>query len=98
MPIGSYINLLRTSGTFVQLGAPEDGNLDIPTFALLMKRAKFGGSLVGSPSEIREMLQLAVEKKVKSWIQERPMKDANQAVVDMEAGKARYCYVLVNDQ
>ena len=62
-----------------------------------MKRVKFGGSLIGSPSEIREMLELAAEKKIKSWVQERPMKDANQAVVDMNDGKARYRYVLMNE-
>lgn len=43
------------------------------------------------------MLQLAAEKKAKSWIQERPMKEANQAILDTNDGKARYRYVLVND-
>lgn len=43
------------------------------------------------------MLQLAVEKNVKPWIQERPLKEANKAVVDMQDGKARYRYVLVNE-
>jgi D-arabinose 1-dehydrogenase-like Zn-dependent alcohol dehydrogenase len=43
------------------------------------------------------MLQLAADKKVKPWIQERPLKEANQAVVDMDQGKARYRYVLVNE-
>jgi D-arabinose 1-dehydrogenase-like Zn-dependent alcohol dehydrogenase len=41
-------------------------------------------------------LELAAEKKIKPWIQKRPMKDANSAIVDMEAGKARYRYVLEN--
>ncbi|KAF4212490.1 hypothetical protein CNMCM8980_000924 [Aspergillus fumigatiaffinis] len=98
MPIVQYCSLLRTDGAFVQMGAPEDGALEIPAFALIGRRVKMGGSLIGSPSEIREMLQLAAEKGVHPWIQERSMKDANQAVVDMEAGKARYRYVLVNDQ
>lgn len=44
------------------------------------------------------MLDLAVEKKVKPWVQKRPLKDANQAIVDMEAGHARYRYVLVNEK
>lgn len=44
------------------------------------------------------MLDLAVEKKVKPWVQTRPMSDANQAVQDMVAGKARYRYVLVNER
>lgn len=43
------------------------------------------------------MLEFVTEKGVRGLIQERPMKDANQAVVDLEAGKARYRYVLVNE-
>lgn len=42
------------------------------------------------------MFQLAVDKKIKPWVEKRPMKDANQAIVDMEAGKARFRYVLQN--
>lgn len=44
------------------------------------------------------MLELAVEKKVKPWVQKRPLKDANKAIVEMEAGNARYRYVLVNEK
>ncbi|THC87184.1 hypothetical protein EYZ11_013370 [Aspergillus tanneri] len=98
MPIVDYISLLKTNGSFVQLGIPEDGALSVPASSLIKKRVKFSGSLIGSPSEICEMLQLAAEKKVQAWVEERPMKEANQAIVDMEAGKARYRYVLVNKQ
>jgi D-arabinose 1-dehydrogenase-like Zn-dependent alcohol dehydrogenase len=96
MPIAQYCGLLRFRGTFIQLGAPEDGALEIPAFVLIPKGLKIGGSMVGSPAEIREMLQLAAEKGVKPWIQERPMADANQAIVDMNNGDARYRYVLTN--
>jgi alcohol dehydrogenase (NADP+) len=44
------------------------------------------------------MLQLAADQKIKPWVQERPLKDANKVVVDMEEGKARYRYVLVNEK
>lgn len=44
------------------------------------------------------MLDFAAENNVHSWIQERPLKDANSAIVDMEEGKARYRYVLVNEK
>lgn len=97
MPIVQYSQLLKFRGTLVQLGAPEDGALQIPAFALIVKGIKLGGSLIGSPDEIREMLQLAVDKKVHPWIQERPMKEANQVVRDMNDGSARYRYVLVNE-
>jgi len=36
------------------------------------------------------MLKVAAEKKIQPWIQKRPMRDANQAAVDMADGKARY--------
>ncbi|KAJ6088219.1 NADP-dependent alcohol dehydrogenase 7 [Penicillium sp. IBT 16267x] len=98
MPILAYSSLLRTRGTFIQLGAPEDGGLEIPAFALIMKGIKLGGSLIGSPDEIREMLELAAAKNIKPWIEERSMKEANKAIQDMGAGKARYRYVLVNEQ
>lgn len=97
MPLSQYVSLLKARGTFIQLGLPEDGHLTLPTAILIMRGIKLGGSLIGSPSDLREMLQLAADKQVKPWIEERPMKDANQAIQDMADGKARYRYVLVND-
>ncbi|KAJ5623238.1 hypothetical protein N7490_011843 [Penicillium lividum] len=96
MPMTDYLGLLRTGGTMVQVGLPEDGGLFAPV-RNLMRRLKLESSLVGSPGEIREMFQLVAEKGIQPWIQEIPMKDANKAIVDMEAGSARYRYVLVNE-
>jgi D-arabinose 1-dehydrogenase-like Zn-dependent alcohol dehydrogenase len=42
------------------------------------------------------MLDLAVAKGVKPWVQKYNMDDINKAVKDMKAGKARYRFVLVN--
>jgi D-arabinose 1-dehydrogenase-like Zn-dependent alcohol dehydrogenase len=67
-------------------------------FSLIAKAVKIGGSMIGSPHEIKDMLDLAVKKNVKAWIVERPMEEANQAIIDMEAGKARYRYALVNEK
>lgn len=44
------------------------------------------------------MLQLVVEKNIKPLVETRSIKDANRAIVDMEEGKARYRYVLVNEK
>lgn len=63
-----------------------------------MNGIKVGGSGIGSPGEIEEMLLLASEQQLKPWVQQRPLSDANQAVVDMENGKARFRYVLVNEK
>lgn len=96
MPLEGYFSLLRTGGTFIQVGAPDDKFPGFSAFPMIMKGIKMGGSSIGSPAEIREMLDFAVEKKIKSWIEVRDLKEANQAVIDMEAGKARFRYVLRN--
>ncbi|XTI96104.1 hypothetical protein V2W45_1350467 [Cenococcum geophilum] len=79
MPPQKYLRLLQTNGQFIQVGAPEDA---IPGFN------------IGSPREIEEMLKVAAEKNIQPWIQKRPMRDANQAVVDMADGKSRYNKLL----
>jgi alcohol dehydrogenase (NADP+) len=96
MPLESYLRLLRTGGQFIQVGAPEDKLPQIAAFGLIGKGCKIGGSQIGSPKEIEEMLKFAAEKGVKPWVQTRSMKEANKSVVEMEEGKARYRYVLVN--
>ena len=97
MPLEQYLMLLRTNGTFIQVGAPEDRLPAFNAFSLIAKGCNIGGSAIGAPHEIEEMLELTARKGVKPWIQKRPLKEANQAVVDMGAGKARYRYVLVNE-
>ncbi|KAI0900426.1 NADP-dependent alcohol dehydrogenase C [Annulohypoxylon nitens] len=98
MPLNGYMFLLRTKGTLIQVGAPDGGILPpISAFALIPSGTRIAGSHTGSPKEIREMLQLAADKKMKAWVVERPLKEANQAIVDFEDGKARYRYVLVNE-
>jgi alcohol dehydrogenase (NADP+) len=97
MPLESYLRLLRTGGQFIQVGAPEDKLPPIAAFGLIGKGCKIGGSQIGSPKQIEEMLAFAAEKGVRPWVQTRRMKEANQAVVEMEEGKARYRYVLVNE-
>ena len=79
------------------MGAPEDRLPAFNVFALIQKGSKIGGSAIGAPHEIEEMLQLTARKGVKPWIQERPLKDANQAVRDMDDNKARYRFVLINE-
>ncbi|KAI1491997.1 zinc-binding dehydrogenase [Biscogniauxia mediterranea] len=98
MPLTEYLTLLKAKGTFIQLGAPDGGELPpVNAFTLILNGIKIGGSLTGTPAEIREMLQLAADKQIKPWVELRPLKDANKVIVDMEQGKARFRYVLVNE-
>lgn len=97
MPFNEYLSLLDLDGVFIQVGAPDDGLPQIQQFPLIFNRIKLTGSLIGSPDDIREMFKLAVEQKVQPWVKEIPMKDANQAILDFEAGKPRYRFVLKNE-
>jgi len=67
-------------------------------FSLITKEAKLGGSSTGSPKDIATMLDFAIKHDVHTWTNPRPLKDANQTIIDMEDGKARYRYVLVNEK
>lgn len=97
MPMTEYLSLLKVGGTFIQVGAPDGGNLPpINAFTLIANGIKVGGSLIGTPQEIEEMLQLAADKGIKPWIEVRPMKEANQAIIDFEKGLPRYRFVLEN--
>jgi len=98
LPLMGYLSLLGVFGQFIQVGAPED---PVPAFyavSLIMKGVKIGGSLIGSPDEVNEMLAFAAEHNIKPWIQEKPLSKANEAIQVMDAGKARYRIVLVNEK
>lgn len=85
IPLANYLSLLKVGGTLVQLGAPDDA-LNLNAFSLIKTRAQITGSYIGSPGEIREMFDLAAKKLIKPWVEIRSMREANEAIVDMERG------------
>ncbi|KAJ9100502.1 hypothetical protein QFC21_003541 [Naganishia friedmannii] len=98
MPLSGYLSLLRPGGNFILVGAPEKALPPINPFQLIPTHVSVGGTMIGSPEQINDMLELAAKQKIHPWIIKRPMKEVNQAVPDMHAGKARYRYVLVNEE
>ncbi|KFX90571.1 hypothetical protein V490_06393, partial [Pseudogymnoascus sp. VKM F-3557] len=98
MPLSGYLALLAPKGQFIQVGAPEDVLPPIHAFSLIRNSIKIGGSLIGTPKDIEDMLELVVEKKVKPWVQKIPMKEANKAIVEFEEGVPRYRFCLVNEE
>jgi D-arabinose 1-dehydrogenase-like Zn-dependent alcohol dehydrogenase len=74
----SFFPLLRPLGHMVIVGLPES---NLPA---LRPQSLFGksltGSLVGSPKDIEEMLQVAVKHNVRPWIETRPMNEVAKTV------------------
>ncbi len=99
MPLNGYLSLLRPGGHFVLVGAPEKPLPALSAFTLIMSNIHVSGSAIGSPKVIKEMLALAAKQDIHPWIQKRSLnKEVNQTVVDMHNSKARYRYVLVNEE
>ncbi|KAK9242516.1 chaperonin 10-like protein [Lipomyces tetrasporus] len=96
IPMSQYLTLLKVGGTLVQVGAPEGGLQNFDLFPLLFNNTSLTGSLIGGRQEIKNMLELAAKKTIKSWVEARPMSAVNEVLQLMEDGKARYRYVLVN--
>lgn len=93
--VGYVFQTISRSTLLTWHRAPDGGKLPpFSVFDLLARGFNIGGSGCGSPAEIREMLQLAVEKKVEPWIQKWPFDQANEAILSMNSGEARYRYVL----
>lgn len=61
IPLTDYIMLLKRDGSFCQLGLPDDGLFKVNAGAIASQRRSLTGSFMGSPNEIREMLQLAAD-------------------------------------
>lgn len=90
------LSTLATNGTFIMVGLPEEPLSGIPAGLLAFKQITFCGSIIGSPSDIQDMLEFAAKTGVKPWIQKYPMSKVNEAIDDFRKGKPRYRFVLEN--
>ncbi|KAH9915088.1 GroES-like protein [Fomitopsis serialis] len=95
----TYTSMLTVNGKFVNVGLPNSDQAMPPlqAFDMLTSGAFIGGSYVGSKTDCYEMLKVAVEKGVKPWIQELPMRDYKIALEAVHNGDVRYRYVLTQD-
>jgi len=89
----SYIRLLKTDGRFVIIGISGKAPA-LPTFPLILSRYSISGSAIGSPDEIKKMLQLASEKNVLAKTQLFSIKDVNEAIKQFKEGKPHFRFVL----
>ncbi|KAF1317295.1 Mannitol dehydrogenase, partial [Globisporangium splendens] len=95
MPYNQYMTLLRSRGTCVMLGLPNDG-VQFSPFFVVAQGKKFVGSKMGSIADIKDMLEVAAEKNVRPIIEKLPMSRANEGLQKVRDGKVRYRVVLEN--
>jgi uncharacterized zinc-type alcohol dehydrogenase-like protein len=91
----AYLQCLRPTGTLWFVGVPPSP-LSIHAFPLISGLRSIGGSPVGSPSRLREMLDVAARHGVKATTELFPMAKANEAIEKVKKSKVRYRAVLAN--
>ncbi|KAH9182710.1 hypothetical protein AeNC1_015313 [Aphanomyces euteiches] len=89
------LSLVATLGTFVLVGLPEKP-VSFAAFSVVPREITFAGGIIGSPSQIEEMLSFAVEKGVRSIVEVMDMSEASTALQKVHNGQARFRIVLKN--
>ena len=91
----SYIQALRPTGTLCFLGVPPSP-VAVQGFPLVSGIRSITGSPIGSPHQLREMLDVAARHGVKAHTEGFPMAKANEAIEKVKKNKVRYRAVLAN--
>jgi alcohol dehydrogenase (NADP+) len=91
--LNSALNLLRTDGTLVLVGVPEEA-LPVQPFAIIGRRRRLAGSLIGGIAETQEMLDFCAQHGVLADIETVAMADINQAWERLLRNDVRYRFVI----
>jgi len=88
-----YLGLAALDAHYVLVGAPED-QLNFQPFALIFSRVNLVGSLIGSTSEIRDMLEFASKNNVRPMIEVLPMSQVNEGIKKVQNNDVKFRVVL----
>ncbi|HSA60972.1 MAG TPA: NAD(P)-dependent alcohol dehydrogenase [Nitrospiraceae bacterium] len=89
----AYVNLLKTDGTMILVGAPEKPTLLEP-FPLIMHRRRIAGSVIGGIRETQEMLDFCAEHGIESDVEVIPIQQVNEAYERVLKGDVRFRFVI----
>lgn len=88
----AYLNLLRRDGTMVLVGVPEPTPIAAP--ALIFKRRRLAGSLIGGIRETQEMLDFCAEHGVAADVEVIRIQYINEAYERLLKSDVRYRFVI----
>ncbi|KAL3323464.1 hypothetical protein AABB24_037888 [Solanum stoloniferum] len=92
-PLLPLINLLKTHGKLVMVGAPEKP-LELPVFPLLLGRKLVAGSAIGGMKETQEMVDFAAKHNITPDVEVVPMDYVNTALERLLKSDVKYRFVL----
>lgn len=89
----AYVNLLKTDGTMILVGAP-DRPMPLEPFPLILHRRRIAGSVIGGIRETQEMFDFCAEHRIESDIEVIPIQDVNEAYERVLKGDVRFRFVI----
>lgn len=89
----AYVNLLKTDGTMILVGAP-DRPTPLEPFPLIMHRRSIAGSMIGGIKETQEMLDFCAEHRIESDVEVIPIQQVNEAYERVIKGEVRFRFVI----
>ncbi|HLZ35222.1 MAG TPA: NAD(P)-dependent alcohol dehydrogenase, partial [Nitrospira sp.] len=89
----AYLQLLKTDGTMILVGAPNKP-MPLEPFSLITKRRRIAGSLIGGIRETQEMLDFCAEHNIESDIEVIPIQQVNEAYERVIKGEVRFRFVI----
>jgi uncharacterized zinc-type alcohol dehydrogenase-like protein len=95
LPWADLIGALKPNGTLCIVGVPAS-EVHFPAFPLIAGQRGVVGSAIGSPAEIRAMLEFSARHGVAPRIERFPMDEVNAALDRLRANRLRYRAVLEN--
>ena len=81
------VAMLRAAGDYHVVGYGE--NIDVPTIDVISAEINFIGNLVGSYTDLCELMVLAAQDKVRLHTTKYPLESFQEALDDLEAGRIR---------
>lgn len=90
-----YVQALRPTGTLCFVGLPPSP-VTVHAHALISGIRSISGNPTGSPSRLREMLDVAARHGVTAKTEHFAMEQANEAIEKVKKNKVRYRAVLAN--
>jgi uncharacterized zinc-type alcohol dehydrogenase-like protein len=95
MPLNDYINSVKPMGKFIMISLGT-GSIEIPVPPLVLGQRIVGGSWIGSPSMISEMLDVCVRHNIYAKSEVFAMDKVNEGIKAVRENKVRYRAVLTN--
>ncbi|RXK85732.1 NAD(P)-dependent alcohol dehydrogenase [Filimonas effusa] len=91
--INPYLALLRTNGTYINVGLPPKP-WEVSSFSVVVGNKAITGSGVGGLQETQEMLDFCAENNIVADVELIDIKNINEAFERMEKGDIRYRFVI----